>query len=105
MTEMNEKMIGIRNIVIGDFVFTMTSEACPEQYDVFRKDDMDSIVCYVRLRHGYLYAVCPDVGGEFVYETNVDGHGGYFCNEEERIKHLILIKTKIEKWLKRSNEE
>ena len=96
-------MEGIRDIIIGDFIFRMTSIACPEQYDVFKMDDTDNIVGYVRLRHGRLYAACPYVGGEFVYETYPNGDG-CFDSEEERISHLTLIKINIEKWLEKNRK-
>lgn len=99
-------MQGIRRIAIGgDFIFVMTCEACPEQYDVYNVNDLENIVGYVRLRHGYLRADYPDCGGETIYEADIDGPGGTFNNEEERIAHLTLIKLEIEKRLGVGKEE
>ena len=74
--------------------FELTCVSCPEQYDVFDKDDIQ--VGYVRLRHGYIYASCPDVGGELVYENAAGGFdAGNFKNQIEREFHLREIAKAI----------
>ncbi|MDB4314471.1 hypothetical protein N9955_00420 [bacterium] len=65
------------------FTLVKTCDACPEQYDVYRGDQM---VAYFRLRHGHFTARVPDVEGGIVYESNTIGDG---CFEpEEREKEL-----------------
>ena len=98
-------MSGIRNIAIDGFIFRMTCECCPEQYDVYKKDNLNNIVAYVRLRHGWLYAVCPDVDGEMIYSRDLDVSDGYFISEEERIEHLTNIKNNIVIWLQKEVRE
>jgi len=44
----------------------MTCSSCPEQYDVI--DHQGETKAYLRLRHGYFNARCPDVGGDVVFE-------------------------------------
>lgn len=78
--------------------FIRTCDACPEQYDVYDKNK--NLVGYVRLRHGYLYAEYPDVGGEMVYEAYPEGDG-IFKNDDERKYHLNKIaKCLLEKMAK-----
>lgn len=83
--------------------FNMTCSACPEQYDVYynygTKDNVhEEIVGYVRLRHGYLYALVCDK--EFSYEVEVyntdDVKGdGCFNDDKERKYHLSKIEDAI----------
>ena len=68
--------------------FNLTCAGCPEQYDVFDKED--NMVGYVRLRHGYLPAEYPDVGGKEVYSAETKGDG-CFSSEKERMLHLNKI--------------
>jgi len=77
----------------------MTCGACPEQYDVFLGDSQVQ-VGYLRLRHGYFYAQCPDVGGEYVYEAEPEG-GGIF-EEHERERYLGEARAAIARWLIRT---
>lgn len=69
--------------------FELTCGACPEQYDVYKGDNL---VGYVRLRWGFLRCEYPDVGGETVYEYDFDdGFNGCFNSDEERDFHLTEI--------------
>lgn len=87
---------------IGNYNFLMTSFACPEQYDVV--DDSGEMRGYVRLRGGWLYCSCPDVGGDIVYEAYPDGDG-LFASDEERDIHLRNIAECVKTyWEKRSCE-
>ena len=86
-------------MIINGLEFRETCYACPEQYDVFDKDGNQ--VGYVRLRHGYLYAQCPDIGGEDVYDAYPDGDGR-FINEYERNFHLNAIAKEIELHINRN---
>lgn len=62
----------------------MTSEGCPEQYDVY---DGETQVAYLRMRHGHFYARCPDVSGETVYEASPAGDGEF--TDDERPFYLM----------------
>ena len=82
-------------IEIKGLSFVLTCAVCPEQYDVYT--NKDEMVGYVRLRHGYLCAEYPDVGGRVVYSADTEGDG-CFANKEERMYHLnniadALLKT------------
>lgn len=55
-----------------------TCSACPEQYDVYSKDEH---VGYMRLRHGFFYAEC---NGIRVYEANPNGDGIFEINERDK---------------------
>jgi hypothetical protein len=75
--------------------------ACPEQYDVF--DRNDNLVGYVRLRWGYLRCDYRDAGGEAIYEADIgDGWTGSFEDDAQRIEHLNNIADAI---LKKINKE
>lgn len=83
--------------------FVQTCFACPEQYDVFNNGEQ---VCYVRLRWGCLYAECPDVGGERVYEADIgDDMAGIFKSEDQRQYYLKQIAKAVKKWLENRDEE
>jgi hypothetical protein len=71
--------------------FELTCGACPEQYDVYKDENL---VGYVRLRWGRLRCDYPDVGGETIYEycfEEDDGFKGCFNSDEERDFHLTEI--------------
>lgn len=83
--------------------FVQTCSGCPEQYDVFNNGEQ---VCYIRLRWGCLYAECPDVGGEMVYEADIgDGLTGTFESHDQRQFHLMQIAKAVKKWLDRPDED
>jgi len=75
----------------------MTCGACPEQYDVYDKED--NLIAYLRLRHGYFYAACPHVGGVVVYEASPRGDGVFESYEREHYLSTALeaIKKYYEK--------
>lgn len=78
-----------------------TCGACPEQYDVF---DGDKQVGYLRLRHGYFRADCPDCGGETVYESQPQGDGIF--DDNERMPELVNAVKAIREWMvKHDNAE
>lgn len=81
-------------LVFRGLYFVCTCMACPEQYDVW---DGDTQVGYVRLRHGTLYADCPDVGGRrvFYHCFESDEWKGHFDDDEERAKYLVTIAIAI----------
>lgn len=92
------------NYEIKDLTFKQTCSACPEQYDVFDKDDKQ--VAYIRLRWGSLYVECPDVGGETVYEASIgDGFAGCFRSENERRMHLYRIAAAVKEWMNKPDED
>ncbi len=72
-----------------------TCAACPEQYDVF---DGERQVGYLRLRHGWFRADCPDVGGETVHEAYPRGDGIF--DDDEREAHLAEAVAAIRQWMK-----
>ena len=79
-----------------DLIAVMTCGACPEQYDVYlaANEYRDSInIGYLRLRHGYFYALYRD---EKVYEAWPVGDG-IFASEEEREFHLKKALKAIKK--------
>ncbi len=65
------------------FKLVQTCSACPEQYDVFLKDDPTEMVGYLRLRHGHFRA---EHMGQTVYESTTKGDGIF--DSDERSYHL-----------------
>lgn len=82
------------DLEIDGLKLVCTCSACPEQYDVF---DGERQVGYLRLRHGYFRADCPDCGGETVYESEPTGDGVFELNE--RIPELTNAIKAIRKWM------
>lgn len=72
----------------------LTCEACPEQYEVFNKDNKQ--VGYLRLRHGEFRVDYPDCGGETIYEAQPDGDGIFETYERRKYMkdamNAILLK-------------
>ena len=66
------------------YTVVCTCYACPEQYDVFKNDDMDNIVGYLRLRHGTFRVAYPNVGDGLIYEGYPQGDG-IFTKEERPV--------------------
>lgn len=73
------------SIIIDGCRLVQTCIACPEQYDV-RKVSDGTQIGYLRLRHGYFRADCPDVGGDTVYEAHTRGDGCF--DDDERMPQL-----------------
>lgn len=88
------------NITIDNYKLVCTCGGCPEQYDVFKinEDDSETLVAYMRLRHGIFYASCP-FDGPVVYETTDLRGDGIFYDEEERQCHLKAAIQKIKDYL------
>lgn len=78
---------------INGYELVRTCEACPEQYDVY-KDRVQ--VGYLRLRHGYFRADCPDCGGETVYTASPKGDGVFY--DDEREFYLTEAISAIDAW-------
>ena len=79
---------------IKNLYFECVGSVCPEQYDVYNKDEEQ--VGYVRLRWGELRCYFPDVNGEIIYLTSIgDGLTGRFENNEQRMKYLNIIADEI----------
>ena len=84
---------------IENYVFCLTCIACPEQYDVFDKDN--ELIAYVRYRHGRL-TVNPYILGTddidletLIYSEEIgDEYDGCFSDEEER---LVILNKAAEK--------
>ena len=78
----------------NELEFRQTSPACPEQYDVFNKENEQ--VGYVRLRWGVLRCDYPKCGARTIYEfVFPDKTDGSFLSEEQRAKYLDIIAGKI----------
>ena len=77
---------------INGYELIMTCGACPEQYDVMKDGE---VVGYLRLRHGYFYASCPDVRGKTVYEAEPRGDGIF--EDDERQHYLTEAVAAIDK--------
>lgn len=77
------------------FKLIQTCGACPEQYDVYLKDQPGKEVGYLRLRHGYFRA---EHMGQVVYDAYTKGDGIF--EEDERSYHLnqacLAIKDAME---------
>ena len=84
------------NITIDNYRLECTCGACPEQYDVF--DESETIVGYMRLRHGYFYTECPYTE-TVVYETTDLRGDGIFYDEDERQYHLRAGIQKLKEFL------
>ncbi len=69
-----------------DWALVCTCSACPEQYDVFDKQEQRQ-VGYLRLRHGYFRADYPDCGGNTVYSADTIGDGA-FAGRAEYTEHV-----------------
>lgn len=80
-----------------DLKLVQTCGACPEQYDVYLED---SIIGYMRLRHGRFYAECHDV---LVYSASPRGDGMF--KDDERTKYLNEAVSAIKKALKNEKTE
>jgi hypothetical protein len=72
------------DIVIDGCRLVKTCSVCPEQYDVYSSSN--SQIGYLRLRHGYFSAECPDVGGTLVYSAYTRGDGCF--DDDERLPQL-----------------
>ena len=71
--------------------FRKTCSACPEQYEVRRRNEQ---VAYVRLRHGTLTVEAPDHGHDLVLKHKFARNIGAFDDDErrpwlERIARLV----------------
>lgn len=91
-------------LYINGLLFGRTCWACPEQWDVFETTEeeletKDTLVGYVRLRHGQLSVNVPDVGGQEIYFTYDVRGDGIFDDDEERMKHLKSISQAIGDWI------
>lgn len=81
---------------IAGYTLRLTSIACPEQYDVLNKNNEQ--VGYLRLRHGWFRADCPDCGGATVYEAHTRGDGCF--DEDERVPQLTAAVEAIDAYWK-----
>lgn len=81
-------------LVINGLTLVLTCGACPEQYDVYKGDD---VVGYMRLRHGHFYA---DYRGRTVYTASPRGDGVF--DSDERIMYLTEACNEIYRAMKRS---
>lgn len=84
----------------------LTCQSCPEQYELFSLLDK-KIKGYFRVRWSSFTCEFPDVGGELVYESDVDegGWSGNFNSHEQRIEELTKAIKEIIKKLRKPEEE
>lgn len=73
-----------------------TSLSCPEQYDVYYKDE---VVGYLRLRHGVFKVEFVDKRGRFeeIYTAYPKGDGMFL--EEEREEHIKKALEELDKYM------
>lgn len=87
---------------IGNYIFVKTSDACPEQYSVYKDEKQ---VAYVRLRFGTLECESQEVGGKYIYKKEFENRWkGCFTNRTERLKYLRLISNVLDKKFNISEE-
>lgn len=79
---------------MSELKLIQTCGACPEQYDVTQDGRQ---VGYLRLRHGWFYAACPDVGGDIVYESEPKGDGIF--EDYERPIEIEKALAAIREWV------
>ena len=84
----------IKDFELNGYKLVCTSQACPEQYDVF--NEAGSRIGYLRLRHGRFRADCPGAGGDTVYESHPEGDGAF--NDKERIPEITKALEGIRKY-------
>lgn len=84
----------------------LTCSACPEQYDLYSLLDKQ-IKGYFRVRWSTFTCEFPDVGGELVYESDIDedGWSGSFNSHEQRIEELTKAIKEIIKKLREPEEK
>lgn len=87
-------------LTINGYRLEMTCCACPEQYDVFDKNNVK--VGYLRLRHGHFRADVPDCGDETVYTSCTEGDGVF--DDAERMPQLTAAINSIDAYRKRMGE-
>lgn len=79
-------------MIIQGLLFELTCSACPEQYDVFKGDEM---VAYIRLRGNHLRVYYPNYGpeAELIYSVSIVDYPmqGAFSSDEQRMFHLNEI--------------
>lgn len=78
--------------------FRQTCPESPEQWDVYKGDDL---VGYVRYRWGELTAEYPDVGGELVLEKTMERETGQLT-AKERGRWLPIIAGRLKRARRRN---
>lgn len=73
-------MYGNEQEILG-YKLIQTCNGCPEQYIVL--DAHDTLIGYLRLRHGFFYVDYTVVGAERVYEASPKGDGVFYEDERE----------------------
>ena len=85
-------------MIIKGLEFIETCDSCPEQYNVYDKNN--NIVGYVRLRWGNLICRCPNANGDTIYSVAIgDALTGIFEDNLQRICHLTAIADKLNEQL------
>lgn len=92
----DEVEVGTTTVLHG-YTLVRTCFACPEQYDVYKKneDGVEEQVAYLRLRHGRFRADCPDSNGTTVYtSSDMKGDGIFDDDEREYFLNAAIEKVK-----------
>lgn len=82
---------------LNQLKFTLTCSACPEQYDVYYKEEKEPI-WYIRLRHGELRADYIADGNDYTFfeeNQSFDYRDWMFYSDEQRQYFLNLIWYKL----------
>ena len=86
-------------MIINGFELLLTCYAMPEQYDVYKDGKQ---VAYLRLRHGYFYASCPDVNGDIIYKADLSMEGRF--HDDDREEYLTEAINAVDEWLKQQHQ-
>lgn len=91
-----------RTLTIEGLLFHKTCDACPEQYDVYKRTKQ---VGYVRLRWGNLTVDFPGALGKLIYHKKFsEEYKGCFNDDNERITYLKKVAKCIKEELKHVNK-
>ena len=87
-------------IVIGKYIFELTCEMAPEQYDIHRvhaSGDIQEDYAYARLRWGH-FQVADEPLGTLIFEHIYTDAYPCFPNDEERMHQLEKAVIALEKY-------
>lgn len=69
-------------IQIDEYILNKTSDACPEQYEIYKNNIYNSIG-YLRLRHGKFTVEVPSFGEQIILVEYPEGDGCFNLDEQE----------------------
>jgi hypothetical protein len=82
-------------LLVRGLKFVLTCRMCPEQYDVFDKNNVK--IGYVHLRHGHLRCDYPDVGEKTIYSHDMGDDAVAFKDNNEQYLYLNKIAKRIKR--------